>query len=232
MDMAILKNKTQGNFVMISRNITKNKKLGLTERGLLLTLLSLSDGWEFSIEGICKILPDGKSKISTALKNLMALGYITKEQSRDDKGVFGSNIIEVHDVPIDDEDNPIYSKPLSDNPSTVNSSQYNITTDTKINNKRNKECEVDSLSDSEYKHLIEEFGKEAVDYQIHRINIKHYKGCMNYQTIAAWCDERRTRKLPKVISFKGNRFIHGFQGRNYTEEDFKRMEEAFSCGKE
>ena len=57
--MAILKNKTQGNFVMISRNITKNKKLGLTEIGLLLTLLSLIDGWEFSIEGICKILPDG-----------------------------------------------------------------------------------------------------------------------------------------------------------------------------
>ena len=33
--MAVLKNKTQGNFVIVSQSITKDKLLSLTERGLL-----------------------------------------------------------------------------------------------------------------------------------------------------------------------------------------------------
>lgn len=200
--MAILKNKTQGNFVMISRNITKNKKLGITERGLLLTLLSLYDGWNFSIEGICTILPDGKDKVTRSLNKLIELGYITKEQARDESGTFGCNIIEVHDIPVDDKGNPIPCAPPSDNRQTENLSsenktQYNSINNTKLEDTKTKECE-DTLPTYQYELLVKEYGKEAVDYQISRIKNKNYKGCMNLETIAQWCEERKTRKTVSI----------------------------------
>ncbi|MCR4655340.1 MAG: hypothetical protein K5770_03815 [Lachnospiraceae bacterium] len=61
--MAVLKNKTQGNYTIVSQNIMRDKNLSLTERGMLLTLLSLPDNWHLTIMGLCQILPDGKDKI-------------------------------------------------------------------------------------------------------------------------------------------------------------------------
>lgn len=73
--MPILKNNTQNNFVMVSKNITRDKNIGLTERGLLLTLMSLPDGWNLSIKGLAQILPDGKDKISKAMNIEIDLGF-------------------------------------------------------------------------------------------------------------------------------------------------------------
>ena len=58
--MPILKNKTPGSFVMIGKDILKNTDLKLVDRGMLATLLSLPDNWDFSIVGLAKILPEGK----------------------------------------------------------------------------------------------------------------------------------------------------------------------------
>ena len=60
--MALKKNKAQGNYVIVSQEIMRDKKLGITERGLLVTLLSFGDNWELSISGLQKILPDGREK--------------------------------------------------------------------------------------------------------------------------------------------------------------------------
>ena len=228
--MAVLKNKTQGNFVMISRNIVKNKKLGITERGLLLTLLSLKDGWEFSIEGICTILPDGRDKVTRSLKKLMELGYITKEQARDERGTFGRNILEVHDIPVDEKGNPISDDPITENQITDNLPSENQTQYNNINNSKNKdtktkECSEDTLPDDEYDSLVKEYGKELVDYQIVRIKGKGYKGCMNYTTIHKWCEERKAREATNVVTFE-KKVDQGFTGREYTDESYKMMEAA------
>lgn len=253
--MPILKNNTQNNFVMVSKNITRDKNIGLTERGLLLTLMSLPDGWNLSIKGLAQILPDGKDKISKAMNNLIDCGYITREQERGFHGSFGANVLVIHETPINSTnpegesscnkslsqaetpwtENPVTVNPESGKPSPENTSQYN-TKDTKYikeKNKeyKNKECGEDTLPDDQYESLVREFGKESVDYQISRIKNNHYKGCMNYQTISKWCEERKGREAAKVVSFKKNTVNHGFQGRNYTEEDFRRMEEELFFGK-
>ena len=57
----------------------RDMRLGVTERGLLLTMLSLPDNWNFSIKGLSRILPDGCAKIGTALHNLEAAGYLVRE---------------------------------------------------------------------------------------------------------------------------------------------------------
>ena len=98
--MAVLKNKTQGNYTIVSQNIMRDKSLTLAERGMLLTLLSLPDNWEFTIMGLCQILPEGKDKIANTLNALIKKGYVTREQSRSGGGRFGSTDLVVHETPI------------------------------------------------------------------------------------------------------------------------------------
>ena len=121
--MAILKNKTQGNYTVVSQNIMRDNNLSLTERGMLLTLLSLSDNWNLTIKGLSQILPDGKEKISKTLNSLIEKGYVTREQARGDKGKFDSITLEVHEAPTNQADHP-------ENPSIVEFSPCPETRDT------------------------------------------------------------------------------------------------------
>ena len=55
---------------MVSKEILKDSRLKLRERGLLVTLLSLKDDWDFSIRGLAAILPDGRDAIDKSFKKL------------------------------------------------------------------------------------------------------------------------------------------------------------------
>ena len=97
--MSILKNKTnRENFLIVSKIFLQDKNLSIAERGLLATMHSLPNNWEFSVSGMTKILPDGKSKIGTALDGLIKKGYIIKKQSKTSSGCFGKNILEINDT--------------------------------------------------------------------------------------------------------------------------------------
>ena len=87
--MPVFKNKTQGQYVNVYKEILKNKTLSLRDRGMVVTLLSLPDNWDFSIAGLSKIIPDGKSAIRASLARLEELGYVSKEQERAKHGKFG-----------------------------------------------------------------------------------------------------------------------------------------------
>ena len=84
--MPVLVNKTQKNFTMISNNILRDKELCLKDRGLLCTLCSLPDKWNFSIAGLCAIVPDGKESITNSLNRLEQLGYLIRSTHRDSSG--------------------------------------------------------------------------------------------------------------------------------------------------
>ena len=99
--MSILRNKTQGQYVIVQMAMIKDARLKLTDRGLLLTLLSLPDNWNLSIRGLAAILPDGKSAIEASMKRLEALGYITRYQDRSNAGTYGGTILEIHETPIE-----------------------------------------------------------------------------------------------------------------------------------
>ena len=78
--MPVFKNKTQGQYVNVYKDILKNHSLSLRDRGMVVTLLSLPDNWEFTISGLSKIIPDGKSSIRASLTHLEELGYISRTQ--------------------------------------------------------------------------------------------------------------------------------------------------------
>ena len=82
--MPKLKKAVSKDFTTIHNAMVKDKQLGINDRGLLLTMLSLPDNWNFSIKGLMCILPDGYTRISTALKHLEELGYLVRERIYED----------------------------------------------------------------------------------------------------------------------------------------------------
>ncbi len=68
--MSKLIKRLSGDFTIISNKVFRNKKLSVTDRGTLCTLLSLPDNWNFSIRGLSAILPDGVTKIENSLNRL------------------------------------------------------------------------------------------------------------------------------------------------------------------
>lgn len=131
--MAILKNKTQKNFTMISNNILCDRALSMKDRGVLCTLCSLPDGWDFSITGLSAIVPDGTSSIRASIESLEKLGYLIRTKTRDAEGHFTSTI-EIFTEKRKISDITHERKPVTDNPSreiqggysaTDNQPQYN-----------------------------------------------------------------------------------------------------------
>ena len=111
MRKTVIKNKTKGNFVMVSKEILKDSRLKLRERGLLITLLSLKDDWDFSIRGLAAILPDGRDAIDKSFKKLIELGYVSIKPVRGENGTFAGNDVEIFEIPA--------SAPITENPDTV-----------------------------------------------------------------------------------------------------------------
>ena len=84
--MPKLKKKIMRDFTTIHNTMLRDMRLGATERGLLLTMLSLPDNWNFSIKGLSRILPDGCTKIAKALHHLESAGYLVRRRIyQDDK---------------------------------------------------------------------------------------------------------------------------------------------------
>lgn len=169
--MPVLKNKTQGNYVNVYKGIAMNPALSLRDRGMMLTLLSLPDNWDFTTAGLRKILPDGKHSIKSSIDSLQEFGYLSKQQSRGEGGVFGENVIEVYETPQSPfsifpvSDNPASVKPVAEKQPQLNNKKL---TNNESNNKRlnnqsiNQKIETDGIDEMEaYIDIV----KENIDYE-------------------------------------------------------------------
>ena len=113
--MGKLINKTQG-FTIISSNILRDENLSIRDRGLLCTLFSLPDNWEFSIKGLTKILPDGKDTIRASLQRLEKLGYLKRVQVKDSIGRFSGYDYQLSETPSPETSEPEISEPETSEP--------------------------------------------------------------------------------------------------------------------
>ncbi|MEY8330890.1 helix-turn-helix domain-containing protein [Lachnospiraceae bacterium 48-33] len=98
---AVLLNKIQG--VTIVNNHIIRGELSLKERGILITLLSLPNGWRLSIKGLSCVMADGKHAIGQALRHLEEKGYLIRKQARNSEGKMTQNIWQVYDTPVNKE---------------------------------------------------------------------------------------------------------------------------------
>lgn len=86
--MAILRKKTRDNFTVITNEVFKDRELSMKGRGLLCTMLSLPDMWEFSEKGLEALFPDGQYAVRSAIKELTELGYLKRNRVRSEEGQF------------------------------------------------------------------------------------------------------------------------------------------------
>lgn len=119
--MAILRKERRAHYTVIDNSIFFNYDLSYKAKGLLCQMLSLPDGWEFSVEGLTRLSTDGKSAITSAMNELEEAGYFRREQVRVGGKIQGVEYI-ISETPFSDF--PISENPTSGNPISENQPQY------------------------------------------------------------------------------------------------------------
>lgn len=76
----IKRRKIETNYTVVENDFLRDRELGLTERGMLMTMLSLPDDWDYSAKGLASILPDGKKKTNNSLQRLEQAGYLKRSR--------------------------------------------------------------------------------------------------------------------------------------------------------
>lgn len=123
------------NYTTISNVFLRDKELSLKAKGLLATILSLPENWDFSIKGICATIKEGTTAVYSAIDELKEHGYCKVVTNRNEKGMIVGN------------DYTFYEDPSMENLNLGNQTQINTnislpnTKDTD-NKEKNKEEET------------------------------------------------------------------------------------------
>lgn len=79
--MAVIRiSKTKG-FTVMSNYHLRDKNLSLKAKGLLSLMLSLPDGWHYTVRGLSSICKEGVDSISSGIRELDKCGYVRRHQA-------------------------------------------------------------------------------------------------------------------------------------------------------
>ena len=129
-------NKTKDYTVMANYHF-KDKNLSLKAKGLLSMMLSLPNGWGYSVEGLAKLSSDGRASVMAALKELEKFHYLKRSQARDNSGKLAEAIYDIYEQPWSEKPTtvkPTTEKPTAENRTLLNTNRLN----TKVLNTNNK----------------------------------------------------------------------------------------------
>lgn len=98
-------------FTIVENSCLRDPNLGLEERGLLVTMLSLPDNWDFSGMGLTSILPCGKTKVFNTLNKLESAGYLRRTRIYEN-GKLSDWLYEISGTPIFLENSDLTDEPL------------------------------------------------------------------------------------------------------------------------
>jgi len=127
--MAVYRIEKTKDYTTMSNYHLRDPNLSNKARGLLSTMLSLPDTWDYTTRGLAKICKDGVDGITAQLKELEQYGYLIRHRIRDSNG----RIVDMdyviyerpHTVPPDTE-KPYMVKPDVDSPRLETPAQINI----------------------------------------------------------------------------------------------------------
>lgn len=134
--MSVFRVQKTRNFTIMSNHHLQDTSLSFKARGILSTMLSLPDDWDYTLAGLAKIAKDSVSAVKSGVAELEEAGYIKRAQGRAKNGQFSKNIYDVYEIPLivdeteentvesfdnitpaseQGEDNPGFEEPLYDN---------------------------------------------------------------------------------------------------------------------
>lgn len=130
----------------MSNSHLKDRSISLKAKGLLSLILSLPDGWVYTIKGLATLSSDGLDSTRAALKNLEDHGYVVRRQLYDKRGRFAKCEYTVYERP--QRSSPPTGSPLSEKPTTDNPSPWNASTVKPTLLNTNEEITEESNTDS------------------------------------------------------------------------------------
>lgn len=111
------------NFTVISNVFLQDKNISIKAKGFLAVVMGLPSDWEFSIDGVCSILKEGKTAIYNVVDELRQHGYCVVKKSRDTMGRISGSDYTFFEEP--QQCYPYVENPNMDNPHVENQPQLN-----------------------------------------------------------------------------------------------------------
>lgn len=226
--MAIFRKVKKTDYTIIDNNIFRNKQLTLKAKGMICTMLSLPDNWNYSEEGLVSLSNDGISSIRSTIKELMQYGYLVRTRNRDEKGILRDYVYTIYEEPNLEnvkQVEPTLEKPKVEKPTLENLKTYKILNNKVLNNKYNTTTVIDN--EDLYSYLQENgFVLTSIHYDI----------------ISQWEDNELTRYAIKqaVLNNKYNinyidKILYSYKRDNITtvqqakerEEDFNKKRDLY-----
>lgn len=143
--MNAIKREKNRNYTTISNVFLRDKNLSIKAKGFLAVVMSLPEDWDFTINGICAVLKEGRTAIYSAISELKANGYCKVELCKNEKGIITGNDYSFREIPktewIKENENPHTENRDTDNQYADNATQRNKE-EKEIKNKQNKEDNI------------------------------------------------------------------------------------------
>lgn len=201
--MAILRKNKKSDYTIIDNNIFKNSKLTLKAKGMICTMLSLPDNWQFSEDGLKELSNDSRTGIRSTLQELQEFGYLTRKQLKDDNGKFTNMEYTIYEE-------PLYQKPMSVKP--MSEKKHNkILNNKELNNKYITTTVIENKNIYDY---LQENGFILTPIQ--------------YEVVSQWEDTELTRHAIKQAVLN-NKFNINYIDKiiySYKKDNIKSVQEA------
>ena len=142
--MSVFRVEKNKGYTVMSNHHLRNHTLSLKAKGLLSQMLSLPDGWAYTLQGLAQINKESIDAIREAVRELERAGYIERSRERDERGCLRGTVYTIYEQPhteptpeepaqaLPASENPTLEKPMLDKPTLENPMQL-------ITKGRNKE---------------------------------------------------------------------------------------------
>ena len=136
--MAVFRIEKNRNYTVMSNYHLRDMSISLKAKGLLSQMLSLPEGWDYSLSGLARINREKIDAIREAVRELERAGYIVRSRERDAKGRLRGSDYVIYEQPqkVADETEestdaqaPISSVPMLASPASENPTLENPTLD-------------------------------------------------------------------------------------------------------
>lgn len=114
--MAVFRIEKNRNYTVMSNYHLRDMSISLKAKGLLSQMLSLPEGWDYTLSGLAHINREKKDAIREAVKELERAGYIIRSRERDAKGRLRGADYVIYELPQPANQKPKPAFPVPANP--------------------------------------------------------------------------------------------------------------------
>ena len=98
--MAVFRTEKTEDFTIMSNYHFKDRRLSIKAKGLLSMMLSFSDDWQYSLNGLAAVSKEGLTAIRTTVQELEDNGYLVRRRLRNEQGRLSSVEYDIYEEPL------------------------------------------------------------------------------------------------------------------------------------